>query len=116
MFTVQDIVTEQSRTVHETYLKRYSDKSLVVNDELRRFAAHGGLGFDIEVLTGHRQQGRSWQVLVKWDGYEEPTWEPLDRLAADVPEMLRKYTNSVVNAQQRKSLVEALAKASAKKK
>lgn len=116
VFTVQDIVTEQSRTVHATYLKRYSDKSLVVNDELRRFAAHGGLGFDIEVLTGHRQQGRSWQVLVKWDGYEEPTWEPLDRLAADVPEMLRKYTNSVVNAQQRKSLVEALAKASAKKK
>ena len=110
MFSVQDIVTEHSRTLHATYLKRYSDKELVVNESLRQFAAHGGLGYDIEVIMGHRRRGTAWELLIKWAGYEDSSWEPLTRLAKDIPVMVRKYINGVVDKKERTSMQEFVAK------
>ena len=110
VFTVQDIVTEHSRTLHATYLKRYSDKELVVNESLRQFAAHGGLGYDIEVIMGHRRRGTAWELLIKWAGYEDSSWEPLTRLAKDIPVMVRKYINGVVDKKERTSMQEFVAK------
>jgi transposase InsO family protein len=36
--------------------------------------------FDVEAILEERRKGRGHQVLVKWIGFEEPTWEPRERL------------------------------------
>ena len=34
----------------------------------------------VETILRHRKRGKRWEVLVKWDGWAEPTWEPLEYL------------------------------------
>ena len=36
--------------------------------------------YTIESILRHRRQGRGWRLLVKWLGWPEPTWEPLQQL------------------------------------
>ena len=36
--------------------------------------------YTIERILRHRRQGRGWRLLVKWLGWLEPTWEPLQQL------------------------------------
>ena len=36
--------------------------------------------YTIERILRHRRQGRGWRLLVKWLGWSEPTWEPLQQL------------------------------------
>ena len=36
--------------------------------------------YTIERILWHRRQGRGWRLLVKWLGWPEPTWEPLQQL------------------------------------
>ena len=36
--------------------------------------------YTIERILRHRRQGRGWRLLVKWLGWPEPTWEPLQHL------------------------------------
>jgi len=33
--------------------------------------------YRVESILQYRRKGRGWQVLVKWVGWAEPTWEPL---------------------------------------
>ena len=36
--------------------------------------------YTIERILRHRRQGRGWRLLVKWLGWPEPTWKPLQQL------------------------------------
>lgn len=36
--------------------------------------------WEVEEIKGRRRKGRGWQVLVKWQGYTQPTWEPYREL------------------------------------
>ena len=36
--------------------------------------------YTIERILRHKRQGRGWRLLVKWLGWPEPTWEPLQQL------------------------------------
>ena len=36
--------------------------------------------YTIERILWHRRQGHGWHLLVKWLGWPEPTWEPLQQL------------------------------------
>ena len=37
--------------------------------------------YEVEEICQHCCWGRGWQVLVRWKGYVEPTWEPVRDLA-----------------------------------
>ena len=56
--------------------------------------------YAVEQVLRHRRQGRGWQLLVKWTGWPEPTWEPSrhlqDALALDDYERLLRDTSSVI--------------------
>ena len=36
--------------------------------------------YTIQKILRHRCQGRGWRLFVKWLGWQEPTWEPLQQL------------------------------------
>ena len=54
----------------------------------------------IERILRHRHQSRGWRLLVKWLGWLEPTWEPLQQLqemmALDAYERLLHDVGSVI--------------------
>ena len=56
--------------------------------------------YTIERILRHRRQGRGWCLLVKWFGWPEPTWEPLQQLqettALDAYERLLHDAGSVI--------------------
>ena len=56
--------------------------------------------YTIERILRHRRQGRGWHLLVKWLGWPEPTWEPLQQLqettALDAYERLLHDVGSVI--------------------
>ena len=56
--------------------------------------------YTVERILRHRRQGRGWRLLVKWLGWPEPTWEPLQQLqettALDAYERLLHDAGSVI--------------------
>ena len=56
--------------------------------------------YTIERILQHKRQGRGWRLLVKWLGWLEPTWEPLQQLqettALDAYERLLHNAGSVI--------------------
>ena len=56
--------------------------------------------YTIERILWHRRQGHGWRLLVKWLGWPESTWEPLQQLqettALDAYEHLLHDVGSVI--------------------
>ena len=49
-------------------------------EDLSSVAINSDGDYTIERILRHRRQGRGWRLLVKWFGWPEPTWEPLQQL------------------------------------
>ena len=56
--------------------------------------------YTIERILWHKCQGHGWRLLVKWLGWPEPIWEPLQQLqettALDAYERLLHDVGSVI--------------------
>ena len=63
-------------------------------EEMTKEEDSEGKYWKFESIIGHRRNyslsGR-YEVLVKWLGYNEPTWEPMEVLKQDDPVTLAKY-------------------------
>lgn len=55
---------------------------IVVNDEQE---------WTIEKLVKQRGAGRNKEILVRWKGFDEETWEPRANLEKDVPALMEKF-------------------------
>ena len=107
VFVVRDLVTLRERTLHCAYLKRYADRELHVTPQLLEFIAHGGSGYVVEAIVDHRKHHGKWQLKIKWEGFEdagEDSWEPLERLIADVPALVRTYVKTISDKEARATL------------
>ena len=49
-------------------------------EDLSSVAINSNGEYTIERILRHKRQGRGWRLLVKWLGWPEPTWEPLQQL------------------------------------
>ena len=69
---------------HAALLKPRSNDPLpsqqLVNEEPPPIFVEGTEEFEIQRILRHRKRGRGHQFLVKWAGWEEPTWEPSTEL------------------------------------
>ena len=48
--------------------------------------------YPIEELVSHRQQPK-FELEVKWLGYSQTTWEPIQNIIEDQNEMVTQYFN-----------------------
>ena len=37
------------------------------------------------------KRSKGFELLVKWEGYEKPTWEPYDQIKADAPALVKEF-------------------------
>ena len=70
-------------------------------EDLSSVAINSDDEYTIERILRHRHQDHGWRLLVKWLGWPEPTWEPLQQLqemtTLDVYERLLHDVGSVIS-------------------
>jgi ribosomal protein L21E len=109
VFRVRDINEIKEIEVHAEHLKKYADKDLTVTRQLREYAAHGGTGFEIDAVIDHRRKPTGeLELLAKWYGFADPTWEPVASICEDVPELVRRYARTLPPGRERDLLEQAL--------
>ena len=106
VYTVEDLITSARTDVHASFIKMYADCDLTVTPQLLAFVAHSGRGYAIDSIIDHKLQPA--QLLVRWEGFVDPTWEPLHTVFADTPVSVRSYARSVVDPVQRTALLALL--------
>ena len=65
--------------------------------------------YNVEALTDLRKEkDGSFRIRVRWEGYDssDDTWEPLARLAEDVPNLVKSFLKDGVPEHARKLLPE----------
>lgn len=99
VFTVEDLITSARTDVHAAFIKSYADSQLVVSPQLLAFVAHCGRGYIVESIIDHKILPA--QLLVRWEGFSEPTWEPLATVFHDTPVSVRLYARTLDDPAQR---------------
>jgi hypothetical protein len=97
----------QRKTLHAQFVKRYSDKDLVVTPELLEFVQFNGEGYIVDSIIGYRRSTSGYLLQVKWalDSSDQASWEPLKSMYEDVPGMVRRYLNSVSDRDSRRRML-----------
>jgi hypothetical protein len=91
-FEVEDLVSGRRWVRHSRLIQKYSDKKLEVTEDLRLQLAHDDQEyFQVESVMNWRRSGRSVELLVNWLGFDEPSWEPMEQLAKDVPQLVKEF-------------------------
>eukprot|EP00173_Palmaria_palmata_P000654 Plantae.Rhodophyta-Palmaria_palmata.ctg13165.p1 GENE.Plantae.Rhodophyta-Palmaria_palmata.ctg13165~~Plantae.Rhodophyta-Palmaria_palmata.ctg13165.p1 ORF type:complete len:337 (-),score=45.86 Plantae.Rhodophyta-Palmaria_palmata.ctg13165:285-1295(-) len=99
VYEVEDLINESRALVHANCLKFYADSSLEVTEELLDTIDHKQPRYNTVTKfldLAYERTDRVWKVQTKWRGFdhEEPTWEPLDVMNDDVPEMLTEFLDA----------------------
>ena len=78
---------------HASRLKRYADRDLPMTPDLHDQIAYDEKGLCVESLVGWRTTAAGIQLRVRWLGFEpaDATWEPLELLFKDIPEMIQDF-------------------------
>jgi ribosomal protein L21E len=92
VFVVRDVGNGREREVHAEHLKFYHDADLIVTDDVRATAAHGGDGYNVEDIVGHGKKAGEWYLKILWEG-GSITEEPFRAILEDVPALVRKYVH-----------------------
>jgi len=104
-FKVKDIGNDRELELHANHLRKYADSDLVVTQEMRETAAHGGRGYVLDHIDGHRKRGASWDLHAVWEAeYVAADWEPIERLFADAPTRVRSYIRLLPPGEEKKAL------------
>lgn len=109
IFTIEDMHTKQSYTVHSSRLKFYHDASLNMTAEILDHVSRQGLIYTVRELKdiAWNKSHKRWEVLVAWDGFEdsESTWESFDTLLKDIPRMVNNFIESLKNTKVTKQII-----------
>ena len=85
VYTVEDLISTARTDVHASFIKRYADADLTVTPQLLASVAHSGRGYAIDSIIAHKLHPA--QLLVRWEGFVDPTWEPLHTVFSDTPQL-----------------------------
>jgi hypothetical protein len=79
--------------VHAQRIRYYADGHRLVTEQWKNQAAYDGEGFHVDRFIAWRTRDGQLQIRVKWLGFElgDSTWEPVQTLHQDVPELVIRY-------------------------
>jgi ribosomal protein S17 len=102
-YEIENIVNGSHETLHYAQLRIYSDDALHVTELLTAAISSNEARlkeYKIQNLLALRASRERWEVQVKWTGYQTPTWEPVETIRADVPEMFAIFLNRLPRRQR----------------
>jgi len=110
VYVVEDILTQKRTCVHVSRLKRYADGDLNITVDVRDQVAYDEQGLCVEEILRWKNTTAGIVLLVRWLGFSEAddTWEPLQTLYVDIPEMICDFAKSP-QCRNRTALQEAIA-------
>ena len=112
IYEITHLVSGQTKEVHASRLKLYHDSSLNLTEELLDHAARQGDLYEAERLAKaqYDRRTRTWEALVLWKGFEESeaTWEPIEMLVKDVPDLVRRDLPFLVSKGHLSNIAKAL--------
>jgi hypothetical protein len=114
---IEHLVTHEQREAHMSSVTMYAESSFQVTEEILEHVSEQGIVLKVKSISGHRfvPDVKDFMLQVLWEGFEdiESSWEPLKKLMHECPVVIKKYVEGV-KASERKGLVNAMKRASAK--
>jgi Integrase core domain len=102
-YEIENLVTGTHETLHYAQLRSYSDDALHVTELLTAAISSNEARlkeYKIQKLLALRTLHKRWEIQVKWTGYQTPTWEPVETIRADAPEMFAMFLNRLPRRQR----------------
>ena len=96
-YQVRLLGEDKQSTVHWQKMRRLAGPEMQIDEEITATALHDRHQFRVEQFDDWIMEGDEADLLVRWQnhGVEERTWESLQQLYEDVPEMVTKYVEQV---------------------
>jgi len=104
IFLIEDLLSGEKTEAHGRRLKFFRNSSYEITEELLNHLAYQENELMvISTFNGIRRSQGELQVLAKWRGLsaDEDSWEPVDTLREDVPDMLQDYIDSLLESGSR---------------
>ena len=106
VFHVQILGEETVRVVHASRLRHYADELVGVSEEvLEHVEREKTVYFDVEKIVDvlvDDEEGPKFEV--KWLGFEESSFEPIEDMFKDCPELVRKFVESIKDKNVRSNI------------
>ncbi len=64
--------------------EEYPDSSIIKNPEKVK-------SFRIQKILAKKKVKGKWMLQIQWRGYKDPTWEPLQTIKEDAPDLVRQF-------------------------
>jgi transposase InsO family protein len=93
VFEVEDLLSKSKKEVHASRLRIYKDREIDVKVK-EHLQFHNRMFEVYKILDQRTNEGRK-EVLVQWRGFEaaEATWEPLESIMEDVPQLYQEFVD-----------------------
>jgi hypothetical protein len=91
VYEVQNLLTNKKKEVHAIRLSQFQDSK--IDSNVKEYIQFHNDNYEIEEIMDKRINQGVEEVLVKWKGFEpeESTWEPLEIIKEDVPQLVESF-------------------------
>jgi hypothetical protein len=102
-FKIQHLVTNEKFSAHSSRLKYYYDKDLNVTADLKYQITDDEMRYRVSKFLDHRIKEGEFELLTLWEGFDEEdsTWEPLNILNEDIPNMCQNYLSQIPSTKEK---------------
>lgn len=107
VFGVQFLNQEKVSFIHASRLLHYADGKLGLPAEVLEHVEQEAVDyFVVDKILDVRstEDGEDYEVLIKWQGYDEETWEPFSEMAKDCEELMEGFVTSMKDKKLKKIL------------
>jgi hypothetical protein len=97
VYVVEDVVTSRRKSVHVQRLRLFAEASFQLTEDIRNQAAYDDQTHLESIVDWRETDDALLELRVRWLGFTpaEDTWEPIDRLHEDQPELVERFLRQV---------------------
>ena len=97
VYVLENVVTLRRLSAHVQRLRIYADSQLNITEDIKNQAAYDDKFFVQELVDWREDDDGRLQLRVSWLGFtaSEDTWEPIQSLHEDQPDMVEQYLRGI---------------------
>jgi hypothetical protein len=97
VYVVEDVVTSRRKSVHVQRLRMFAEADFQLTEDIRNQSAYDDQTHLENIVDWRETDEALLELRVRWLGFTpaEDTWEPIDRLHEDQPELVERFLRQV---------------------